>query len=171
MTSNVLWPIDHVELTNACNFHCNFCPSDSLLRPRTSMKRPLWEKILRELGEKKLAETVCFHVLGEPLLHPELFGAIEFANGLGLAVSLFTNGSLLNEAKSRRLLKSLTRGCLGLSIQDIHPDTFGERCKNSLTWYEYLGRLRDLGKFKAAQIERHMVEDFREHAAEDPSVV
>lgn len=141
--SKYLWSHVFVELTNACNFHCNFCPSDKLNRPRARMSRSMWEKVLIEIVEKKLAGTICFHQLGEPLLHSEVFDAIEFANSMQLSVILFTNGALLDEKRSRRLMQSLKLGFVVLSLQDIHPETFFSRSHNALSWNEYFMRLMD----------------------------
>jgi organic radical activating enzyme len=141
--SSYLWTHVFVELTNACNFHCDFCPSDSMRRPRARMSGSMWKKILIEIAEKKLSDTICFHQLGEPLLHPDIFDAIEFANSLHLSVILFTNGALLDEDRSRRLIQSLKRGIVVLSLQDIRPETFSSRSRNMLSWSEYFKRLMD----------------------------
>jgi MoaA/NifB/PqqE/SkfB family radical SAM enzyme len=79
------------------------------------MPRSLWEKLLREIADKRLSDTVCFHQLGEPLINPEVFDAIEVANNNGLCVILFTNGMLLDESRSQRLLQSLKNGMVVVS--------------------------------------------------------
>jgi len=107
------------------------------------MSGSMWKKILIEIAEKKLSDTICFHQLGEPLLHPDIFDAIEFANSLHLSVILFTNGALLDEDRSRRLIQSLKRGIVVLSLQDIRPETFSSRSRNMLSWSEYFKRLMD----------------------------
>ena len=99
-----LWSIVMIEMTSHCNFKCSFCPSELMTRGKTVMARSLWEKVLKEIGEKKMADTVFFHLVGEPLLHKDIFKAIRFANDRGLSVSLYTNGALLDEAQSKRLL-------------------------------------------------------------------
>ena len=80
-----LWSIVMVELTSNCNFNCSFCPSNSMIRKKAMMPRELWEKILHELGEKKMTHTVFFHLLGEPLLRKDVFDAIRLANSLDLS--------------------------------------------------------------------------------------
>ncbi len=107
------------------------------------MRRELWEKVLTEVGDKKLARTVFFHQLGEPLLHPEVFEAIEFAILQGLSVSLYTNGALLDEKHSDRLIRSLTKGRVVLSLQDIRPEAFEARSRGAMSWEEYVARIRD----------------------------
>jgi organic radical activating enzyme len=137
-----LWSIVQVELTSHCNFSCSFCRSDAMSRKKTFMPRALWEKVLLELGGKNMTPTVFFHVMGEPLLHRDIFDAIRFANGAGLSVSLYTNGALLDGERSGKLLGALQKGGIVVSMQDISPESFEARCRGFLSWEAYLGRLR-----------------------------
>ena len=138
-----LWSIVLIELTSHCNFNCSFCPSESMKRKKAIMPRKLWEKILIELGDKKMTHTVFFHVLGEPLLHKDVFDAILLANSQNLSVSLYTNGALLDNKRSTKLLDVLKKGRVVLSMQDISPESFGRRCRGTLSWREYIQRLQN----------------------------
>ena len=138
-----LWSIVMVELTSNCNFNCSFCPSNSMIRKKAMMPRELWEKILHELGEKKMTHTVFFHLLGEPLLRKDVFDAIRLANSLDLSVSLYTNGGLLDESRSSKLLDVLKRGRVVLSLQDISPESFDKRSHRKLAWQKYIERLQN----------------------------
>jgi hypothetical protein len=80
--------------------------------------------------------------MGEPLLHKDIFEAIRFANDKGLSVSFYTNGALLDDEMSGKLLDSIKIGRVVLSMQDIVPDVFDKRCRGMLSWGEYLGRLQ-----------------------------
>ena len=137
-----LWSIVLVEFTSCCNFSCEFCPSDTMARKKAMMPRELWEKVLTELGDKKMTRTVFFHLMGEPLLHKDILEAIRFANDKGLSVSLYTNGALLDDEMSGKLLDSIKIGRIVLSMQDIIPDVFGKRCHGMFSWEEYLDRLQ-----------------------------
>ena len=46
-----------LELTNKCNFHCEFCPSDSQTRLHGYMEMSLVKKILDEISQKKIVPT------------------------------------------------------------------------------------------------------------------
>ena len=83
----------YVEITNCCNFHCGFCPSPTLVRPRSFMDPALFQELVPQLHE--LCEHVYLHVLGEPLLHPQLARFLEIATEFSMPVSITTNGSLL----------------------------------------------------------------------------
>ncbi len=141
-----LWSIVMVELTSYCNFSCSFCPSDSMRRRKTMMPRSLWEKILHELGEKQMTRTVFFHVLGEPLMHRDVFDAIRLANHLDLSVSLYTNGALLDDKRSLKLLGALRKGRIVLSMQEISPQNFPKRCRGAISWKNYIARLQNFMK-------------------------
>jgi len=136
------WSIVMIELTSHCNFKCSFCPSSKMNRKKTMMPKALWRKIIVELGEKQKTKTVFFHLLGEPLLHRDIFDAIELANQYGIAVSLYTNGALLNNRISSRLLNALKKGRVVLSLQNIGAEYFKKRSRGSMSWDEYINKLR-----------------------------
>jgi radical SAM protein with 4Fe4S-binding SPASM domain len=107
------------------------------------MSKKLWEKIIVELGEKHMTKTVFFHILGEPLLHRDIFDAIRLANQYDIAVSLYTNGALLNSSRSSKLLGALKKGRVVLSMQSIDEESFKKRSNGSMSWAEYIEKLRD----------------------------
>ncbi|MBU4334685.1 MAG: radical SAM protein [Candidatus Omnitrophica bacterium] len=137
-----LWKIVLIELTNCCNFSCEFCPIDISSREKSMMKREVWKKLLSELSEKKMTERVFFHLLGEPLLHKDVFDAIQFANDKGLFVSLYTNGAVLNNDTSEKLLSTLKIGHIVLSLQEISPEAFSKKCHSPISWTDYLDQIK-----------------------------
>jgi sulfatase maturation enzyme AslB (radical SAM superfamily) len=136
------WSIVMIEMTSYCNFKCDFCPISKMERKKTRMPTRLWKKIIVELGEKKLTDTVFFHVLGEPLLNNEIFDAIKLANHFGIAVSLYTNGGLLNHKISKKLLDTIKIGRVVISMQSIDEKTFRNRSRGSISWAEYIKRIK-----------------------------
>ena len=66
------------ELTNKCNFHCVFCPSDIQKREIGSMDIDLVKRLYEEAADKKIASEVNLHLMGEPTLHPNLIEILEF---------------------------------------------------------------------------------------------
>lgn len=90
----------YLEITNACNLACRFCHGTS--RAIRFMTR---EEFTHAAGElRPFAEYLYFHLMGEPLLHPELAVFFEIAHTLGFKVILTTNGTLIKE-KEALLLK------------------------------------------------------------------
>jgi len=66
------------------------------------MEPELFKKVVMAVAP--LTEEVCFHLMGEPLLHPEFEAYLNFCDTLGLRVNLTTNGILLDEKKIKALL-------------------------------------------------------------------
>lgn len=136
-----LWSIVLIELTSHCNFSCSFCPIEKVSRDKTMMPKALWEKILQELADKKMAHTIFLHVLGEPLIHKDILDAVRFANNRDLSVSLYTNGALLDQKRSAQILDVLKKGRVVLSLQEITSESFHARCRGTISWQQYINRL------------------------------
>lgn len=97
-----------IELTNRCNFQCEFC---AVKYHRTYSEMPL-EQVYKILDQAKDLEMpggkiwmVSFNGLGEPLLYKDLVKAVEYAKKLYPYVGFITNGYLLSENLSRALLE------------------------------------------------------------------
>jgi len=74
----------HLEVTSHCNFACEFCPDSKMERGRGFMDFDLLRRILDEVEHKGIASTVLFHLMGEPLLYPQLVDGVAYASRLGL---------------------------------------------------------------------------------------
>ena len=85
----------YFELTNLCNFKCDFCPLPDSTRKGEHMELSLFEKGVDEIAAEGIAPKVGFHILGEPLLSPILVPAIQHARSRGIGAEITTNGSLL----------------------------------------------------------------------------
>ena len=95
----------YIEITNVCNLTCAFCPKTK--RPSGFMSQELFKKILAEIqGHGKF---VYFHVLGEPLLHPELGQFFDICHEFQTKVNLTTNGTLIQKAGELLLSKPALR--------------------------------------------------------------
>jgi len=82
----------HIELTNACNFRCLHCYADKY--GNEYIDEAKLKNVLRTLHEHGV-DVVTF-LGGEPLLaYQQLVTGIKYARRLGMAVRLFTNGSLI----------------------------------------------------------------------------
>ncbi len=83
----------YVEITNICNMNCSFCHGHSR-KPRL-MTEDEFFRILDALeGQTK---HIYYHLMGEPLLHPQLPLFLEKANKKGFRSVITTNGTLLRE--------------------------------------------------------------------------
>jgi hypothetical protein len=129
----------YFEVTNACNFRCDFCPiCVSTRRPRC-MDLSLFQAGVDQIAERRIADSVGFHVLGEPLLYPHILDAVGYARAQGLRTGLTTNGSMLTADRVQGLLDAGLHA-LNISLQMIGPEA--HECRESgLSYEEYLQRV------------------------------
>lgn len=112
----------YIEISNACNLSCSFCPSPGITGARQWMNRPLFEATLDSLVG--LVKEVYLHVLGEPLLHPQLPEFMSACAAHGFQTNLTTNGVLIQK-QSAALLRAETLRQLNFSLhalQEIPQD-------------------------------------------------
>ena len=83
----------YVEITNVCNLACAFCPKTKRT-PRT-MTAEEFALILDRLQGH--VGYVYLHVMGEPLLHPQLADLMALAEARGMKICITTNGTLLRK--------------------------------------------------------------------------
>ncbi len=91
----------YIEITNICNLSCSFCPKTS--RKQEFMSCEKFESIIKEINP--LTEYLYFHLMGEPLLHPELEKLLAIAERYNKRVVITTNGTLISKRQDI-LLKS-----------------------------------------------------------------
>jgi hypothetical protein len=130
----------HLELTSRCNFACEFCPDGAMRRPRGTMPLAMVERLLAEAGREGVARQIHFHVMGEPLLYPDLPEAVQSARRHGMEAWVTTNGSLLAPALVTALREAgLAR--LIVSLQTPDSDSFALRGSGQLAFETYRDRL------------------------------
>lgn len=88
-----------LEVTNACNHKCYFCPNSESIRQTKIMDYEFARKIMYDcaqfLGQGK---KICFHMNGEPLLYRQLPELIRYSKELGYEYAFVTtNGSLATD--------------------------------------------------------------------------
>lgn len=140
-------PIDrlHIELTNFCNFACEFCPDSKMKRQRGMMPVETAKVILDEVADTRAVKTVLFHVMGEPVLYPNLIDVVEYAGNKGIETCLTTNGSLLKE----KLLDELINAGVGkiiISLQTPDEKTFSLRGARGIKFDEYADNIAAAAK-------------------------
>ena len=91
----------YLEITNICNKSCSFCHGT-----RRAPGFMSFDELKRALDSLEgLTEYIYFHLMGEPLLHPELPLFIKEASDRGFKCAVTTNGSLI-EDRGEELLSS-----------------------------------------------------------------
>ena len=81
----------YVEITNICNRSCSFCPGTA--RPPRRMTLSEFDRVTDALAG--VTEYLYYHVMGEPLTHPDLPAMIRMAKEKGFRSAITTNGTLL----------------------------------------------------------------------------
>lgn len=94
----------NLELTNHCNFDCDFCANHFITRPKGFMDVGLAKRLITEAAENKFCSRIVLHVMGEPFLHENLFEVIDHAQKQKQKIVVVTNGSLLSAENARRIL-------------------------------------------------------------------
>lgn len=104
----------YIEITNACNLNCTFCPPTK--RERAYMTVEDFTHILDKI--KPHGDYLFLHVKGEPLLHPELKSFLAVCSDKGFKVNITTNGTRLMALKEVLLIQPAIRQ-MNLSLQSF----------------------------------------------------
>ncbi len=105
----------YIEATTGCNLQCRTCIRNVWSDPEAQMQWDCFEQILVSLDGFPELERVVFTSFGEPLTHPRILEMIETIRQRNLAVTVGSNGLLLNPKDREELVKPGRRpaGCIG----------------------------------------------------------
>jgi MoaA/NifB/PqqE/SkfB family radical SAM enzyme len=141
------YPINYlfVEITNACNFKCSWCPDEIMDRRRGFMSKESAFRIFDEIAQKRAwmgpLYPVKLHQMGEPMLHPELAEIVAHAEARGVPIELNTNCGLITEERVEALYRAgLTN--LILSYQTPDLESFKTRKAPRLAFPDYRDKVR-----------------------------
>ncbi len=114
-----------VDPTEVCNLACIHCPHSTFEKSEyyggLSLDPELNAKLVDEVGRhgRNATQYIRYSSEGEPLIHPGIFEMLEYAHrNSGVTVTLTTNGTLLDEDRTERLLAT------GVDVVDISIDAF-----------------------------------------------
>lgn len=129
-----------VEITNRCNLACSFCAIGSC--PTADMAPEAFADLLPQL--KPFTSYLSLHVMGEPLLHPDLGELLDHCHSHGFQVNLTTNGTLLPH-HGELLLASPALRQVDISLHSVsgQDSTFNTE--------DYLAGVLDFARQAAAQ--------------------
>lgn len=110
----------YLEITNACNLNCSFCPKTS------RRKHFLTKEQFCFLADRLVGHTqfLYFHLMGEPLLHPLLGEFLHQAQKHGFKVIITTNGTLIGD-KENVLLDSDALFKVSISLHSYEANSAG----------------------------------------------
>lgn len=116
------------ELWNECNESCVFCRSENddiydtnprgggRAIPKGKMSIEHYEAVLRECADRMMLAVP--YINGEPLMSKDIYEAVRIATRIGVGTLIASNGILLNERNSRKLLEA------GLDCLKVHVSGF-----------------------------------------------
>jgi MoaA/NifB/PqqE/SkfB family radical SAM enzyme len=157
------YPINYlfVEITNACNFKCTWCPDEIMDRRRGFMKKAKVFRLLDEVALKRAwlgpLYPVKLHQMGEPMLHPDLAEIVGYAESRGVPIELNTNCGLIDAERIDALYGAgLTN--LILSYQTPDSTSFETRKAPRLSFEQYRDKVRLAVERKVATRARTQLE-------------
>ena len=113
----------YVEITNNCNLSCSFC--NEVKRKREFITIDKFNTLLDRL--KGYTNYLYFHLMGEPLLHPNINELIDLASN-SFNINITTNGYLLDRIKDN---KNITQINISLhSFNEKYSKTLDEYLNN-----------------------------------------
>ena len=118
----------YLEITSQCNLDCSFCPKTS--RPPQFITIEQFDYLLGQV--QPLTNFVYLHLMGEPLLHPQLDRLLELCAQRGLKVSLTTNGTLLHRWQ-QQLLQSPALYRVSISLHSFEANRTGQSLEEYLS--------------------------------------
>jgi MoaA/NifB/PqqE/SkfB family radical SAM enzyme len=115
----------YVEATNQCNLSCSICMRNVWDVQYGHMAPATFARILASFQDLPQKPELFLGGYGEPLSHPGILEMIGQAKKLGHRVSLITNGILLTEQVSRRLIE-LDLDMLWVSLDGASPECYAD---------------------------------------------
>ncbi len=126
----------YVEITNICNMNCSFCHGHSRVPKRMSVDE--FTLILEKLKEQ--TKYIYYHLMGEPLTHPQLAEFVKLATEKGYKSIITTNGTLLKAKGDKLLIAGMHK--VNISVHSFESGTDAD-------YERYILELADFAK-KAA---------------------
>lgn len=121
-----------MDITEVCNLGCIHCPHPTFKNSDHYDGRyldpALNEKMIEELRQHGRGRTqyIRYTSNGEPLIHPDGYSMIQAAvDHSGVFVTITTNGKIMNEKRTQRLLESGVH-LIDISIDGFNPETYAK---------------------------------------------
>lgn len=115
----------YVEITNNCNLSCTFCSKNK--KKSKIMSFDEFKIVISRI--KNYTSYIYLHILGEPLLHPNICDFINYAYKNNINVNITTNGYLIEKIKDNKNIRQI----------NISLHSYDEKYNISLS--EYLDKI------------------------------
>ena len=135
----------YIEITNICNMNCSFCHGHK--RAPRKMSTDEFSLILDKLTDQ--TKYIYYHLMGEPLTHPDLPEFIKLAKDRGYKSIITTNGTLLK--------------CRGNDILSagVHKVNISLHSFENGSYEEHVRYIRELAQFSKLAAEQGTIVVFR----------
>ena len=135
----------YVEITNICNMKCSFCHGHK--RAPRRMSREEFSLVLDKLVGK--TKFIYYHLMGEPLTHPELAEFLKMAAESGYKSIITTNGTLLKKRGDELLNAGLHKVNISLhSFEEGSDDSYREYVKSLSNFAKNAARVGTIVVFR-----------------------
>lgn len=129
----------YLEITNSCNLNCPFCTNDK------GNNFLSLEEIKNYIDQiKQYCNYIYLHILGEPLLHPNLNEILTYLDEKDMNLQLVTNGTLLNNFKDILTHKCIRK--LSISLHSVNNLNIKE------TYFKTIDNLIENNNFKNIEL-------------------
>lgn len=139
--SNLPWKLQ-IESSGVCNLRCIMCPQNNMKREKGFLKFGVFKKIFDEVRPPYLNLTG----IGEPLMNPDIFKIIKYAEDKGTYVKLDTNATLLNEENINKLLNTRI-DIISISLDGMDKKTY-EKIRVGSNFEKVISNLKRLVEIK-----------------------
>lgn len=92
----------YIEITNDCNLSCSFCIKNKRIKKYMSFND--FKTVLNNI--EGYTKYIYLHVLGEPLMHPNINEFINYASKR-YKVNITTNGYLINNIRENKNIRQI----------------------------------------------------------------
>jgi tungsten cofactor oxidoreducase radical SAM maturase len=113
----------YIEVTTRCNLNCAVCVRQVWRDDPGDMSWETFQAVIEGLRAFPELRRVTLGGFGEPLIHPRFLEMLTLAAGLGVGMTLTTNGLLLDEAMAERLLDAHLDTVV-ISLDTVHVQAY-----------------------------------------------
>ena len=125
-----------MDITEVCNLACTHCPHPAFKASAHYGARYLDPALNAKMVDEVrthgqgLTQYIRYASNGEPLVHPQAYDMIDEAvRHAGVYVTLTTNGTIMNETRTTRLLEAGVH-MIDISLDAFRPETYARIRRN-----------------------------------------
>lgn len=145
-----------IEPTNRCNYKCIQCAVSlpefkDEIGPLGHMEVNLYQKIIKDVNDMGTLKNLNLYGDGEPFLNQHIVDMVRIAKTASVAnaITITTNGYLINESVAKEIVKSRL-DYLRVSIYSIFADRFKQITQTKLNSEIVLENIKRLRKIRDA---------------------